>query len=66
MKLKKKIKSIDNKQKLLNIFEKEQAGTLSKKELAKLKTAYKNGTLKFDPREIAEAILEEHKKGITK
>ena len=36
----------------------------SKKELAKLKTAYKSGKLKFDSKEIAKSILNDFKQGL--
>lgn len=37
----------------------------SKEEILKLKEAYKNGTLKFNAKDIAEAILEDTYKGMT-
>ena len=41
---------------------------MGKKELAELKAAYKSGTLKFNPKELATSILEDGdiKRGLTK
>lgn len=39
---------------------------ISKKELSKFKSLYKEGKLKFNPRDIAEEILKEHKEGLNR
>ena len=36
----------------------------SKKELAKLKAAYKSGELKFDSKEVAKSLLNDCKRGL--
>lgn len=55
MKLKqRKNKSID---KIVKRLKDSSNPYINKKELAKLKAAYKSGTLKFDSKEIAEAII---------
>ena len=59
MKLKqRKNKSID---KIIKRLKDSNNPYINKKELLKLKAAYKNRTLKFDSQEIAEAILKEFK-----
>ena len=57
-------KNIDKKR-AKDLTEKEYS-PLSKKELAKLRTNYQKGLLKFDSKDIAEAILKEFKQGLTK
>ena len=57
-------KNIDKKRKK-GLNEKEYL-LLSKKELAKLKIYYQKGLLKFDSKDIAEALLKECKQGLTK
>lgn len=61
MKLKKKSKS-ERKEKVVSTI------TSTKKELAELKTSYKNKDLKFDSKEIADAILKDKyfRSGLTK
>lgn len=39
---------------------------ISKKELSKFKSLYKEGKLKFNPKEVAEEILTEHKAGMSR
>ena len=52
MKLKKKLKTVFNEEDTPKF-------PLNKKELAKLKDHYKNGTLKFNAKDIGEAILQD-------
>ena len=59
---------MDKKNKQKSTIKKQQEGTcyISKKDLQKLKLAYKAGKLKFDSKELADSVLKDVRHGLTK